>query len=210
MNPEVFDKISAVMEYVERALGEYAMDYDIEAIAREIAVWDGDNFVLGIEDPDDRFWEIAAKHEHVRTKSEFRALREMVGLTQQRLADDLGVKVLSVKRWESMSKPQTPPKEAWDILDMLVERQDEAVRSALSEVERISMLHGGSPHDVAMPYWTSEEDYRLYHYLPDNGDESWTEINATSRRVACALRDWGIRVKWVDGKDNAVPKMDSD
>lgn len=207
MNPEVFDKIGAVMEYVERALGEYAMDYDIEAIAREIAVWDGDNFVLGIEDPDDSFWEIAAKHEHVRTKSEFRALRETVGLTQQRLADDLGVKVLSVKRWESTSKPQTPPKDAWDILDMLMERQDVAVQAALSQVEQTAMLHGSYPKEVMLPYWSSEEDYRQHHYVKDNGDESWTEINATSRRVACALRDRGIRVKWVDGKDNPVPMM---
>ena len=42
-------------------------------------------------------------------KAEFRAMREMVGMTQATLADALGVEVRSVKRWESPSAPQVPP-----------------------------------------------------------------------------------------------------
>lgn len=146
----------------------------------------------------------------MRSKSEFRALRESVGITQQRLADDLDVKVLSVKRWESPNYPQQAPQDAWNLLDMLMERQDTAVKIALLQVEEIARERGQQPDEVALPYWSSDSDYYKYHYLRDHGDESWTEINATARRLSFALRDRGIRVRWVDGKDNPVPRMESD
>ena len=140
------------------------------------------------------------------SKSEFRALRESVGLTQQRLADDLGVKVLSVKRWESQNQPQQAPEDAWSILDALMKRQDIAVQEALAQVEQLAMDHGNYPYEVVLPYWSSEADYREHHYV-EAGDEYWTEANATSRRISFTLRERGIKVRWVNGKDNLVPKM---
>lgn len=143
----------------------------------------------------------------MRSKSEFKALRETVGITQRRLADDLDVTVLTVKRWESPSHPQNAPQSAWNLLDMLMERQDTAVRVALLEVDAVAEERGEQTEEVTLPYWSSDSDYYQHHATRDHGDESWSEVNATTRRIAVALRDRGIRVRWVDGKDSPTLKI---
>lgn len=141
-----------------------------------------------------------------RTKAEFRATRETLGITQQRMADDLGVRVLSVKRWESPRYPQHAPAEAWELLDMLMAKQDSAVAAALAQVRDVAHDMGEEPASVALPYWASQSDYMQHHYLAAESDASWTEVNATSRRVAVMLRWLGFRVRWVDGADDPVPR----
>ena len=144
----------------------------------------------------------------MRSKAEFRAMRETLGITQQRLADDLGVKVLSVKRWESPSKPQNAPEDAWELLDELMAAQDVAVATALAQVSETADRMGKEPDEVVLPYWSNQQDYMEHHYLAAESDASWTEINATSRRVAAVLRDYGIKVRWIDGASNPVPRQD--
>lgn len=143
----------------------------------------------------------------MRSKAEFRATREMLGITQQRLADELGVRTMSVKRWESPRYPQQAPDDAWALLDDLMAIQDEAVASALEVVRSMEKSQGHGPVEVKLPYWSSQRDYDEHHYVTDEGD--WTEVNATSRRVAMMLRWLGFGVRWVDGSDNVVPKMGS-
>lgn len=138
-----------------------------------------------------------------RTKAEFRALRESLGLTQQRLADALDVRILSVKRWESPKYPQQAPDAAWEILDHLMAAQDNAVSTALDTVNAIADENDAPPAEVVMPYWSSQDDYEEHHYIDDDG--TWTEVNATNRRVAFALRQMGVTIRWVDGADNHVP-----
>ena len=58
-----FTTLPEVIDYVETALGEFASDYDVDAIAREISDWQGGKLVLTIDDPDDSFWEIAEKYD---------------------------------------------------------------------------------------------------------------------------------------------------
>lgn len=194
------------MSELEALLGDYRQDFDVQAIIDEATEVDEDG---------DRVWTafgdelnaILERHDHPRTKAEFRAMRESLGVTQQRLADDLGVKVLSVKRWELPKHPQTAPADAWELLDMLMAEQDAAVRAALAQVDEVAMSRGDYPKEVVLPYWSSQQDFAEHHYLASETDKSWTEINATSRRVAFALRERGIAVRWVDGKDNLVPRM---
>lgn len=142
-----------------------------------------------------------------RSKAEFRAMREALGVTQQRLADDLGVKVLSVKRWESPKYPQQAPGEAWELLDMLMAVQDSAVQAALDQVSTITDEHDAEPREIVMPYWSSQTDYMEHHYMAAESDASWTEVNATSRRTAIMLTWLGFKVRWVDGVDNPVPRL---
>lgn len=142
-----------------------------------------------------------------RTKAEFRALRETLGITQQRMADDLGVRVLSVKRWESPRYQQQAPEDAWALLDDLMAVQDSAVGAALAQVRDVADSLGGDPREVVLPYWASQSDYLEHHYLAAESDASWTEVNATSRRVASMLRWLGYSVRWVDGADNPVPRV---
>lgn len=194
------------MYELEALLGDQASDFDIDAIIAEATEVDADG---------DRVWtvfgedlyEIIARHDHPRTKAEFRAMRETLGITQQRLADDLGVKVLSVKRWESPRYPQQAPADAWSLLDDLMAVQDSAVEAAVAQVRSVELEREGHPREVLMPYWSSQDDYMEHHYSAAESDGSWTEINATSRRVASVLKVLGFEVRWVDGADNPVPKQ---
>ena len=135
----------------------------------------------------------------MRSKAAFRATREMVGMTQAALADELGVEVRSVKRWESPSAPQVPPHDAWAILDAALERQREVVMFALGKVHDVMDETGGAPQAVALPYWASAEDYLANStdgMLGVAGD--WRMANANARALACTLWADGLEVAWGD------------
>lgn len=138
-----------------------------------------------------------------RTLAEFRAIRETVGMTQGMLADALGVEPRSVRRWESPSAPQVPPRDAWDVLDSALDTQRQAVAAALGEVDRMAQERGAYTDYVTLPYWPSQAAYDAGHYVDDGGD--WRMINATNRLLAYALHERGIDVEWSDGP--TVPHM---
>lgn len=194
------------MSELEALLGDYKQDFDVQGIIDEATEIDADG---------DRVWtvfgdelsEVLERHDHPRTKAEFRALRETLGLTQQRMADDLGVKVLSVKRWESPKYPQQAPADAWELLDMLMAVQDSAVEAVLRQVQVVAHDMRDEPAEIVLPYWANQDDYMEHHYLAAESDASWTEVNATNRVVAAVLRNLGFRIKWVNGKDNPVPRQ---
>lgn len=140
-----------------------------------------------------------------RSKAEFRALREMVGMTQQHMARLLDVEVRSVKRWESSSMPTYhAPQDAWDILDDAIAIQRRAVSFALGKVDEIAQDAGHDPATVELVYWASQEDYKTHHSVDDGGD--WRQANANSRLVAFALHERGIAVRWISGVKSKVPK----
>ena len=60
-----FTTIQDAIDYeVEPALGEYASDYDVEAIAREFFdVYDEHDGFYASDDDDARFWAIVEKHD---------------------------------------------------------------------------------------------------------------------------------------------------
>ena len=138
-----------------------------------------------------------------RTLAEFRAIRETVGMTQCALARALGVEVRSVKRWESPTAPQVPPKDAWDVLDAALSAQRRGIAAALGKVDEVAQEYGGYPESVALPYWSSQGAYDEGHYVDDGGD--WRMANATNRILAYALNERGMRVEWSDGP--TVPRM---
>lgn len=138
-----------------------------------------------------------------RTKAEFRAIRETVGMTQGALARELGVEVRSVKRWESHTAPQVPPQDAWDVLDAALETQQRGIAAALGKVDELAKERGACPKSVMLPYWTSQDAYDEDHYVDDGGD--WRMANATNRMLAERLHERGIRVEWTDGP--TVPRM---
>jgi hypothetical protein len=138
-----------------------------------------------------------------RTLAEFRAIRETVGMTQGMLADALGVEQRSVRRWESPTTPQVPPQDAWDVLDAALSAQRRGIAAALGKVDEVAQEYGGYPESVALPYWSGQDAYDGGHYVDDGGD--WRMANATSRLLAHALHERGIRVEWSDGP--TVPRM---
>lgn len=193
------------MSELDALLGDYRQDFDIGGIIADATEVDADGDQVWRDLSDDELNAILERHDHPRTKAEFRALRETLGITQQRLADDLGVRILSIKRWESPKYPQTAPAEAWELLDSLHESQGMAVDAVVRQVRELAATHS-EPRSIVMPYWSSQAEYEAHHYV-DEDDASWTEVNATSRRTAAVLESMGYSVRWVDGPNNLVPKM---
>lgn len=138
-----------------------------------------------------------------RTKAEFRAIRETVGMTQGMLADALGVEQRSVRRWESPTNDYYPPQDAWDALDAALSAQRRGIAAALGKVDELAEEHGSYPKSVMLPYWSSQDAYDDWHYADDGGD--WRMANATNRLLAHVLHERGIRVEWSDGP--TVPRM---
>jgi hypothetical protein len=129
-----------------------------------------------------------------RSKQEFRALRELVGVTQQAMADRLGVKILSVKRWESPKYPQQAPYDAWDLLDSLESRQYDICRDAAGSINPKAV-------DAILPYWSSAGEWETMH---PGHDLTWTEANATSRRLASVLFAQGMDVRFSEEAESNV------
>nr|AHF24280.1 hypothetical protein [uncultured bacterium Contig1770] len=120
-------------------------------------------------------------------KVEFRARREMVGMSQQMLADKLGVALRSVKRWENPTYPWQPPEDACDVIDEACEKQAQVVDAAVSKA-----LDSGAD-EISLTYWRDAAHYAQGH----GGDGSgWQMANANSRMIAAVLEWQGIDVSF--------------
>lgn len=131
-----------------------------------------------------------------RSKAEFRALREMVGLTHQGMADRLGVKIMSVKRWESPKYPQMAPLDAWKLLDALSFAQAQKVADAIARASEEGR--------AIVPYWSAAATYDA---SAPGAEETWTEANATSRRIAAVLFARAVPVEWVCDPWDGIASM---
>ena len=134
-----------------------------------------------------------------RTKSEFRALRERVGLTRDTLADILGVTVRSVRYWESLDSLRYPPDDAWHVLDDALEHQRAIVAYTLDVVAQMIRDEGEKPAYVTLPYWLCRKDYEEGSEDSKyglNGD--WHMANANALAVSILLEAQGIEVRWID------------
>ncbi|ACV51027.1 hypothetical protein Apar_0597 [Lancefieldella parvula DSM 20469] len=142
----------------------------------------------------------------MRTKQEFKALREQTGITQDYLAQALGVRERSVRRWESITEEgYNAPQDAWDILDDALKLQRQVVSAALGQVEEAAQEVGSYPASVKLVYWSTQVEYDEHHCIDDGGD--WRQANATARIVSYALHERGIETDWISGADNLVPKQ---
>lgn len=134
----------------------------------------------------------------MRTKNEFRAIRERVGMTQALLARKMGVSQRSVRYWEDPDSMRKPPEEAWQILDDALELQ----RMGLSNAVRIAddpMFKDGNL-SVRLPYWLSESQYEEFSTDAAYGIcGDWRMANANNMALAIRLEERGMRVEWIGG-----------
>ena len=135
------------------------------------------------------------------TRAEFRALRESVGMTQQRLADTLGVQVRSVKRWEQENDEgwYEPPADAWDVLYDALDAQEKAILEAVKAVVAIEREQGAAPDHVDVAYWLNADDYAEHSTDAAYGVAGdWRMANANARAVATVLRRRGLDVRFAN------------
>lgn len=140
------------------------------------------------------------EHEQ-RTKADFAALRETVGLTQSNLADELGVNPRSVRRWEQPAQEgYEPPAEAWEVLDRYADLRRQMVDHARETVMQAGEWMGGQPGQVVLTYYRSQEQY------DDLGrDEGWYGVaNANARAVASELAHYGVTVCFRYPEEGAI------
>ena len=125
----------------------------------------------------------------MRSKAEFRALRESAGMSQADVARKLGVTVRSVRRWETPTPGyRGAPDDAWAMLDDALAKQDAVVAGALDIADA---LPGRS---LQLTYYRDQKQFDLLGCEPG---EPYGQANANTRMTADALRCQGVEVSFV-------------
>lgn len=125
----------------------------------------------------------------IKTKAAFRALRESCGMTQKDVADEFGVRLISVKKWENREPERQPPDDVWEWLvechmSMIAEARESAAKAlALAREE-----HNDGP--IAIRYYRSQEALDEAQ-LPLGIDRPVGYVNAVSMRAAEIIEDSG-------------------
>lgn len=129
----------------------------------------------------------------MRTKADFKAEREALGLTQQNVADALQVNIKSVKRWE---KPdyQPPQEAAWNWLE-----DKRALFEQMAEWTTEKALTSGASRAILTYYRTQEQFDELGR---DKGPFGFA--NAVAREVGARLEAEGMEVEYRFPDDGAI------
>lgn len=117
----------------------------------------------------------------IKTKAAFRAVRESCGLSQQDVADEAGVRVLSVKRWENPDHPSQPPDDVWAFLLHARAAMHEDAREI---AERIAETSQGG--EVSLDYYRTQADLDAVQ-LDGGMDEPVGYHNARMRLIGDLL-----------------------
>lgn len=126
--------------------------------------------------------------------ADFRARRERCGLTQQEMADAVGVRVLAVKKWERPGGPVAPA-DAWEFLEAV-----ETARRAVVKQAEEAALQFAERGAVQLTYYRTQEQFD--EYGRDEGP--FGVANANARAVADRLESMGFEIAWAypDDPDN--------
>ena len=140
-----------------------------------------------------------------RTKTEFRAKRELVGLTQKDIADAIGVDITTVKRWEGDGQYE-PSEDAWDVLDRTYSQLLELIK-AETEKYREEATSGKGSSPVHMVYYRSQEQYDAVCDALGNKRQSYLQYNARCRARAVAYETLGIGYRFVPFDDGILEQI---
>lgn len=128
-----------------------------------------------------------------RGKADFRARREMLGLTQQDVADALNANVKTIKNWENPRQTRYRISDAaWEYLDCATDIQAQQVAYARSVIEKHAEVFAESPVVVPITYYRDQAAYdKCRRHAGPYG-----QANATSRAIAHELERMGIQVEF--------------
>lgn len=126
----------------------------------------------------------------IRTKADFRAVRESVGMTQQDVANEANVTLMTVKRWERPDGPEIPA-EIVGFMAACRRTQDEDARRYV-EMVRKGCSQGSR---VSVPYYRTQEDLDAHQLADGQGTGNPVGyINTMSRKIALTLESLGYDV----------------
>lgn len=123
------------------------------------------------------------------TKADFRAMRERLGLTQQDVADAVGVRVLAVKRWERPGLPE-PPEDAWEHLEVMDDLMEAMVEFSVGKARELTEAVGSAP--VVLTYYRDQAQFDAC----GRDDGPYGFANAVAREVGAILADEGTEVEF--------------
>lgn len=139
-----------------------------------------------------------------KTKAGFRALRERLGMRQIDVADECGVVLATVKKWERPGF-MAPPDDAWNAL---IAHEADALRIIDASVSAVASAGATGDVDgkrVVMTYYRDQA-----HYDKHGRDQGlYGMANAIARRVADALEDMGAEVSWRYPEESGNPYHES-
>lgn len=120
-----------------------------------------------------------------RTSAEFRMRREMCGIELRELADAIGVRLDTAKRFENPNRGDRPSLRAWAYVDSAYDDLMAAVNAAVDQVEDASDEFG-EPQSVRIAYRRAG--------MPTRDGETVGMANAAARAAAVALAVLGYDV----------------
>lgn len=136
-----------------------------------------------------------------RGKADFKAQRERLGLSQQDVADALGINIKTVKNWENPRQTRYRISDAaWEYLDRAADVQAQQVAYACSVVEKRIDELGREPAVVTITYYRDQATYDRF------GREAgpFGQANANARAIASELERMGIQVEFRYPDDGAI------
>jgi len=126
-----------------------------------------------------------------RSSAEFRMRRELCGIEIAELADDLGVRLDTAKRWENPKKGMPPSVRAWAYIDSAYIALLDAIEAAIQQVEETAETLG-EPREVHVAYRRGNQ--------PTRDGLTVGRSNAIARASALALTVLGYdaSAEWAD------------
>ena len=126
-----------------------------------------------------------------RSSAEFRMRRELCGIELAELADELGVRIDTAKRWENPNKGMPPSVRAWAYVDSAYAALLDAIGAAVQQVEDTADALG-EPREVHVAYRRGNQ--------PARDGLTVGRSNAVARASALALTVLGYAAtaEWAD------------
>lgn len=126
-----------------------------------------------------------------RTKANFKALRERVGLSQGDLAELASVTRTTVKRWERPGFNDAPA-DVWQMLEDAAETQRELCEQVAEQAATIDL------DELQLTYWRSQGQFDALGR--DNGP--FAVANANARAIWQTLEAMGVEVEFAYPDDD--------
>lgn len=133
-------------------------------------------------------------------KAWVKAVRETCGISQQDLADAVGVRVLTAKRWEREDGPE-PPADVVAYLTEQLGRHDEYVGRLVDSAVR----YMGPGDTLRMDVYRSQADADAAYAAGGEQPIPYRRWNAMQYDAANRLRQLGVSVVWCH-PDEELPR----
>lgn len=141
-----------------------------------------------------------------RSKADFRAMRDMLGLSQSDTAAYLGVSLATIKKWEDPKAFYPPRRESWISMKKLVDYAYDRAHelASMAQVANQASQEACTRSDpFLLTYWRTAEDWEQAKASEAVLPSQWKIENAAARMASFLLQMKGIPVSFIYAETNA-------